>query len=56
VYRADDSMRTVKFGLMDRLILTPMELNLIIRKLPVSSFYYGIFPASPPREFSFERL
>jgi hypothetical protein len=42
-YRADDRMRKVKFGVMDRLILTPMELNSIIRKLPWYLLFVMVF-------------
>ena len=33
--RAEPSMRAVKFGLLDRLVLTPMELIPVMKKLPV---------------------
>ncbi len=40
-YRATKEMRTVRFPLWDRLVLTPMELNPILKKFPY--FFAGLF-------------
>jgi hypothetical protein len=48
-YKATREMRTIRFSMMDRMILTPMEINPSMKKYPIFAFIvlliFGIQPA-----------
>jgi hypothetical protein len=48
-YRASPEMRQIRFGMVQRLILTPMELNQALRKFPLAALIilviFGLQPA-----------
>jgi hypothetical protein len=47
-YTATDEMRTIRFSILDRLILTPMELNPALRKFPLYALVICVIAGLSP--------
>lgn len=52
-YKCDNEMRRVRFNIVDRLILTPIELNLILAKFPLFALFVLIFFGLTPEGIIF---
>jgi hypothetical protein len=51
--KASEAMREVKFNLMDRLVVTPIEIVHILKNLPIIYFIYLILNIARPEEIHF---